>query len=86
MIDSKLAGLVEAVAAHRDCKAFGELHKRFARSIRTSFLRAGVEPAMADDLTQEVMMKLWQSAHLYDRRKASVSTWLFTCFSTRAGR
>jgi RNA polymerase sigma-70 factor, ECF subfamily len=77
VVNSKLAGLVEAVAVHRDRKAFGELHKRFARGIRSSFLRSGVEPSTAEDLTQEVMMKLWQSAHQYDRTKASVVTWLF---------
>jgi RNA polymerase sigma-70 factor (ECF subfamily) len=85
VVNSKLADLVEAVAARRDRKAFGELHKRFARGIRSSFLRGGVEPGVAEDLTQEVMMKLWAERPSVRSKKASVVTWLFCiAHNTRA--
>lgn len=76
--NSKLASLVEAVAARRDRKAFGVLHKHFAKRIRSFILGARLEPSSADELTQDVMMKLWQCAHQYDRRKAPVGAWLFS--------
>jgi RNA polymerase sigma-70 factor, ECF subfamily len=83
--NNKLCSLVEAVAAHGDRKAFDELHRRLAGRVRASFLRSGVELSIAEDLTQDVMLKFWQSAHRYDRTKASVDTWLFCiAHNTRA--
>jgi RNA polymerase sigma factor (sigma-70 family) len=75
--DDEFAKLVEAVAAYRDREAFAQLHAHFAPRIHALFLRSGVEPSVAEDLTQEVMTRLWRRAHRYDRRKGLVSTWLF---------
>ena len=33
---------------------------------------------VADELVQEVMLKIWNKAHLFSAGKASVSTWIFT--------
>jgi RNA polymerase sigma-70 factor (ECF subfamily) len=76
MDDDELAKLVEAVATYRDRPAFTRLYDFFAPRIH-AFLRTRLEPALAEDLTQDVMIKLWNSADQYDRRKSSVSTWLF---------
>jgi RNA polymerase sigma-70 factor (ECF subfamily) len=76
MDDIELAMLVEAVAVHRDRQAFTRLYDFFAPRIH-AFLRSGLEPALAEDLTQDVMMKLWNNAYQYDRTKSSVATWLF---------
>ena len=40
-------------------------------------LGQGVEASMAEDLTQDALLALWNKAHLYKRDKAAVSTWLF---------
>jgi RNA polymerase sigma factor (sigma-70 family) len=71
------ADLVEAVGARRDRKAFVALYDHFAPRICAYLLRLGVEPASAEDLTQEVMAKLWTRANQFDRNKSSVGTWLF---------
>jgi RNA polymerase sigma factor (sigma-70 family) len=71
------AGLVEAVAASRDRNAFGRLYDHFAPRIYAFLLRPGLEPTIAEDLTQDVMTKLWLRAVQFDRKKSSVATWLF---------
>jgi RNA polymerase sigma-70 factor (ECF subfamily) len=71
------SNLVEAVATHRDQQAFSRLYDHFGPRIHAFLLRWGVEPGLAEDLTQEVMTKLWQRARQFDRNKSSVATWLF---------
>jgi RNA polymerase sigma factor (sigma-70 family) len=76
-VASDLADLVEAVGAGRDRRAFVALYDHFAPRICAHLLRSGVESATAEDLTQEVMAKLWSRANQFDRNKSSVGTWLF---------
>ena len=33
---------------------------------------------MADDIAQEVMIRIWNKAHLYNPATASLNTWIFT--------
>jgi RNA polymerase sigma factor (sigma-70 family) len=73
----ELAALVEAVAAHRDREAFTRLYDFFAPRIHGFLLRSGLEPCPAEDLTQDVMEKLWKRAYQYDRERSLVGTWLF---------
>jgi RNA polymerase sigma factor (sigma-70 family) len=77
VIESERAMLVEAVAAHRDREAFTRLYDFFAPRILPFLMRSRLPQAVAEDLTQDVMIKLWNSADQYDRRKSSVGTWLF---------
>jgi len=37
----------------------------------------GLSAAIADELTQEVMLTVWRKAEQFDRHKGLVSTWLF---------
>jgi RNA polymerase sigma-70 factor (ECF subfamily) len=46
-------------------------------------IRLGTEPAQAEELAQDVMLTVWRKAHSFDRRQASVSTWLFTIARNR---
>jgi RNA polymerase sigma factor (sigma-70 family) len=82
-VDRNLALLVEAVAARRDRDAFNELHEYFGPRIHALLLRSGLDPGVAEDLTQEVMIKLWRHAAQFDRTKSSVVTWLF-CIARNA--
>jgi RNA polymerase sigma-70 factor, ECF subfamily len=41
-------------------------------------LRAGSNPAAAEELTQEAMLIVWQKARLFDPARAGASTWIFT--------
>lgn len=71
------ADLVETVAKQRDRAAFMILYDHFASRIYAFLLRPGIEPTVAEDLTQEVMTKLWLRANQFDRTRSSVATWLF---------
>lgn len=72
--------LLEQFAESRDEGIFAQLHAHFAPLIR-SFLQAkGGHFAYeaAEELAQEVMMKVWLKAPSYDGSKAAASTWIFT--------
>lgn len=71
------AALLEAVAERRDKKAYIELFDYYGPRIKAYVLRLGTESMQAEELTQEVMITLWRKAHLFDRTKSSVATWLY---------
>jgi RNA polymerase sigma factor (sigma-70 family) len=75
--DDDFSKLVEAIAADHDRDAFTQLFDHFAPRILGYFLRSGIEQGAAEDLTQDVMTRLWRRADLYNRKKAPVGTWLF---------
>jgi RNA polymerase sigma-70 factor (ECF subfamily) len=83
VIHDNLVMLVEAVSADRDRNAFKELHDHFAPRIHAFLLRSGLQRSVAEDLTQEVMTKLWRHVDQFDRTKSSLSTWLF-CIARNA--
>jgi len=72
--------LLTKVAQTRDEGLFQQLHERFSPVIRGFFLSNTGTSAkeVAEDLTQEVMMKVWFKAHSFDASKAAASTWVFT--------
>ncbi len=73
----RFAQLAERVASTRDRSAFIELFDYFAPRINGYLQRLGMKQGQAEDLAQEVMLTLWQKAHLFDPIKSSLSTWLF---------
>lgn len=72
---------LQAVGDYQDKKAFSELFNHFAPKLKV-FLVTGydkqVSYAMADDLVQEVMVKVWRKAASYQPGKAKASTWIYT--------
>lgn len=78
-----LADLVEAIARDGDREAFAELFRYFAPRVKAYLLRLGAGHAQADEITQDVMVTVWRKAERFDRRLASVSTWLFTIARNR---
>jgi RNA polymerase sigma-70 factor, ECF subfamily len=71
------ADCMAAVAQARSREAFAELFAFYAPRLKSYMLRLGCSDGEAEELAQEVMVTLWRKADLYDRRQASVSTWLF---------
>lgn len=75
----ELRRLVEKVALERDRQAFSQLFEHYAPLIRSySLVREPGAYLVADELVQEVLIKLWNKAHLYNQAKANVNTWIFT--------
>lgn len=73
----RFALLAARVASERDRQAFGELFDHFAPRINGYLMRLGMDRGASEELAQEVMIVLWQKAHLFDPAKSSLSTWLF---------
>lgn len=71
------ADCVEAIAAHADKAAFARLFAHFAPRLKAYLLRLGLPGAEAEEVAQEVMVTVWRKAASFDRRQASVSTWIF---------
>lgn len=74
-----LKALMQKVSEQRDKQAFEELFDHFVPLLRAySFAREPGAALVADELAQEVMIKVWNKAHTYKPELAAVSTWIFT--------
>ena len=66
-----------AVGRDQDRESFANLFDYFAPRIKTYMLRLGAESALAEDLMQETMVKIWRKASTYERTRAVPSAWIF---------
>jgi RNA polymerase sigma-70 factor (ECF subfamily) len=76
--DDHLCDLMETIGADRDHTAFTELFHDLAPRVRRLLVHRGVSWPVAEELTQETMLAVWRHAAMFDRRRASVPTWVFT--------
>lgn len=74
----ELIGLIDAVARKQDRNAFARLFGYFAPRVKSFLMRSGLEDAVAEEVTQEVMIAVWRKASYFDPHKAGASTWVFT--------
>ncbi len=70
--------LLQRIANDADKRAFTELFADFGPMIKGFMMRKGATPELAEDLTQDTLIKVWHKASLYSPDKGSVSTWIFT--------
>lgn len=68
---------------HRDRAAFARLFGHFAPRVKGFLMKSGTEAGIAEDCAQDVMVTVWNKAHLFDPSRASVSTWVFTIARNR---
>ena len=76
--DQRVADML-AIAEHRDQAALVRLFDHYVPKVRAFCLAA--QPGanlMADDIAQEVMIRIWNKAHTYKPESASLNTWVFT--------
>ena len=66
-----------AVRDHRDKRAFALLFDHFAPRLKGFIMRSGVGSGQAEEIVQEVMLTLWNKAHLFDPSRAQVSGWVY---------
>ena len=71
---------LEAVARQQDRQAYAELFHYFAPRLKSFALSSpGMSSnALAEELVQEVMLKIWNRASTFDAGKASATTWIYT--------
>jgi len=73
----RFALLLERVAAFADRTAYAELFSYYTPRVKSFLLRMGCSDAQAEELSQDVMVNVWRKARQFDRRQASVGTWIF---------
>lgn len=77
-----LASLVDClsrVALNRDKQAFAKLFDHYAPMLRAySLAREPGADLIADELVQEVMIRIWLKADKYNAGLANLNTWIFT--------
>jgi RNA polymerase sigma-70 factor (ECF subfamily) len=67
------------IAEKEDRAAFSRLFRHFAPLIKAFALSgSALSASHADELVQEVMLKIWQKARAFDPEKAAASTWVYT--------
>ena len=76
--NDNMVGLIGLVAERRDRAAFLQIYSYFAPRVKSLLMNRGLTTHSADDVLQEVMLGIWEKAHLYKPEKASVSSWIFT--------
>lgn len=69
-------GLVLAVA-HGDAEALRALYRAFARPLYTLGVRWLGDPQLAEELVQEVTLRIWRRAGNFDPNRGASSSWIF---------
>ena len=70
--------LLLMVSNEKDRVAFRQLFNHFAPRIKSFLMKAGDDPTMAEECSQEAMATVWNKAQLFDptwKTSQNVSTW-----------
>src|SRR5262245_6585583 len=78
MDSSDLTGSFPAGIHEKDPAAWGSFVDRYAGKSISMCRRWGLQEADAENVTQEVLAKLWMKIHTYDRTKGRFRAWLKT--------
>jgi RNA polymerase sigma-70 factor (ECF subfamily) len=76
--------LLLARSARGDESAFSELYDLLAPRVHAVVLRVVRDPAMSEEVTQEVMVELWRLAPRFDPARGSAAAWAATLAHRRA--
>jgi len=77
--DDEWSVCLQQVADNQDREAFSRLFGHFAPLIKAFAINGSALAAShADELVQEVMIKVWQKATAFNPHKAAASTWIYT--------
>ena len=70
--------------AEKDSAAYQTFYKKYSGLIFASISHVLNDHHDAEDVMQEVLVQLWNKAHLYEPRKGKPLTWLTTMSRNRA--
>lgn len=66
-----------AIATRQDRDSFLRIYDHFMPRLCLYLRGTGAQEAIAEELSQDAMLRLWQHAAGYDPARSAVSTWLF---------
>lgn len=73
-----LSDMLASLAETKDKQVYIRLFRHFAPKVKAYIVRLGLVDTTAEELMQETMLSVWRKSHMYNRSKASASTWIFT--------
>lgn len=79
-----LVGALLLRAGRGDQSAFGELYDELAPMVHGVVLKVVRDPAMSEEVTQEVFVELWRLAARFDGERGTARSWAATLAHRRA--
>jgi RNA polymerase sigma-70 factor, ECF subfamily len=70
--------------SQRQEQALSELYDRYSRLVFSVALNVLVDEALAEEVTQDVFLRVWEKAETFDSDLGKVSTWLASVARNRA--
>ncbi len=80
--NDEFARLMVRVSAG-DRAAFAAIFQHYAPRVKAFLMKSGSDPALAEELAQDVMATVWQKSAQFDPARAGVATWIFTIARNR---
>ena len=68
----------------RNPEALAELYDRYSSMTFGILLRIAGDSGTAEELLQEVFLRVWDRAHTFEREKGALGTWIITLARNRA--
>ena len=68
----------------KDENALGELYDRYGRLVFSISLNSISDPSLAEEITQDVFLRLWKNASSYRSEYGKVATWIASITRNRA--
>lgn len=68
--------LIERIV-HKDSDALGKLYDRYERVIYSFACQIVKDPAAAEEVMQELFLRIWKNAGQFDAAKSQPFTWIF---------
>ncbi|MGH9783210.1 MAG: sigma-70 family RNA polymerase sigma factor [Terriglobia bacterium] len=77
------AALMEELA-RQSPRALEQLYDRYSRAVYSLALRITRQSATAEEIVQDVFLRLWRNAHAYQPSRGPLEPWLLTLARNRA--
>ena len=68
---------LDKIANQQDANALSDLFEIYGPKLKGWMMARGVGSGTAEDIVQDVMIKVWTRAVLFDPQKASFATWVY---------